>query len=82
MTKIIDIDDAESMSINNLRPCPFCGSDKIRLIQKIWGVWSVYCGNCLATTDYYITPAQAFNAWNARNGELDKDHAYSESKWD
>ena len=76
MTKIIDIEDAESMNKINLRPCPFCGSHRARL-YKAMGFWSVYCYKCLAATDDYNTQAQAYNAWNARDGELDNDHAYS-----
>lgn len=56
-----------------LKPCPFCGSNKVRLFQKEYCV--VYCDFCEARGaskfSEYLEPmrTQAIEAWNTRAKE-------------
>jgi len=54
----------------------FAGAIEQGFIKR-WGSGLCIRYKCLAATDDYNTQAQAYNAWNARDGELDNDHAYS-----
>lgn len=47
-----------------LKPCPFCGSDKIRLTN--WGLYRCWCVNCLAKAADEISEKEAIKAWNRR----------------
>ena len=58
--------------MQDVKPCPFCGS-KIISIEKNDAVnWEVCCKNCGATVgayDYYETIEEALEVWNRRVGE-------------
>ena len=53
------------MKRENIRPCPFCGSKKVKicLINKIY--W-ICCISCNSTSGYYNTRAGAKKNWNKR----------------
>ena len=50
-----------------LKPCPFCGSDKI--IISNWGMWRCWCSHCLANTADMIYKKDAIEAWNRRTND-------------
>lgn len=61
--------------MTELKPCPFCGSDKLEilmppriiLLDKTYGC-RVFCLNCGGTTGYR-TRKDAIDLWNRRAGE-------------
>lgn len=55
------------MAENELKPCPFCGSDKIRVISN--GVsYHVNCDQCECRTTRYRKKDKAIEVWNRRAG--------------
>ena len=80
MTKIIDIEDAESMNKINLRPCPFCNSNRVELkrhsiispcdSRKHW--WYIICNNCGIKLENITDDSiqNTANSWNTRHGKL------------
>lgn len=54
---------------NNLKPCPFCGSEDV-LYSGVEGltrdICSVFCNHCGVTTDFFETKSEAETAWNKR----------------
>lgn len=50
-----------------LKPCPFCGSENIRLTN--WGLYRCWCVECLANATDCISAKEAIDAWNRRAGE-------------
>lgn len=63
--------------MNDLRPCPFCGSKKVDIVQKARYNMNVYAGtdryvlciDCCSSTAHYISDHDAINAWNRRAKE-------------
>lgn len=47
-----------------LKPCPFCGSNEIRLTN--WGLYRCWCVKCLAQASDEISKKNAVEAWNRR----------------
>lgn len=54
----------DQISRQKLKPCPFCGGDKIRLTN--WGLYRCWCANCLAQAADEISEKDAVEAWNRR----------------
>ena len=54
----------DQISRQKLKPCPFCGGDKIRLTN--WGLYRCWCANCLAQAADEISKKDAVEAWNKR----------------
>jgi len=48
-----------------LKNCPFCGKDTANLVHDN-DDWNIYCLNCNARTDEYVTEKYAITAWNMR----------------
>lgn len=48
-----------------LKPCPFCGADGIKLTYDGKG-YLIECSGCKAETDVYDTAYDAVVAWNRR----------------
>lgn len=48
-----------------LKPCPFCGSDDVSVID-IAKVWMVKCESCLACGTVTTKENTAIKAWNRR----------------
>lgn len=63
--------------MNDLKPCPFCGSKNIELAQKTVftqnipvGIdWYVLCNGCCSSSGLFISDHDAINAWNRRDNE-------------
>ena len=45
-------------------PCPFCGSENI--VISNWGLWRVWCQECLGKSDDQLSQADAIKKWNTR----------------
>ena len=58
--------------MNELKPCPFCGGDDIKLYNSpvYTGLdrdaWSVRCRDCDSRISVYDTKAEAIEKWNTR----------------
>ena len=53
--------------MNELKPCPFCGSERLDLNMEIQGGYYVECQDCFASLSWsYRTPDEAAKAWNTR----------------
>ncbi len=50
----------------DLRPCPFCGGRKARIMESLGGDSYVLCSVCNAQTDCFGSPLEAAEAWNRR----------------
>jgi len=54
-----------------LKPCPFCGYEKVRIIKHNLDCGTVYQGYCFQCgtlgPDYGGTKQQAISAWNKRS---------------
>jgi len=51
-----------------LKPCPFCGSTKIKMINGPGKYWLV-CDKCKASTNMTATEEKAIETWNRRSGD-------------
>lgn len=45
-------------------PCPFCGSENT--VISNWGLWRVWCQECLGKSDDQLSQADAIRKWNTR----------------
>lgn len=54
-----------------LKPCPFCGSQKIKFVGTHRPYWSCRCEGCGADGGLCHTKTQAHDCWNTR-AELDR----------
>ena len=54
-----------------LKPCPFCGSEDLRVIYKIENnspkIFMVFCEICCAEGPFDLTETEAIDAWNKRS---------------
>lgn len=53
------------MKERDLKPCPFCGNDKPKLMHN-WGDAVIYCSQCDSSSGCYDTEEEAIEAWNRR----------------
>lgn len=52
---------------NKLKPCPFCGSTRVRVMYSdINKAHVVYCTNCKASTNIAVREEDANYLWNKR----------------
>ena len=52
---------------NKLKPCPFCGSTRVRVMYSdINKAHVVYCTNCKASTNIAVREEDAIYLWNKR----------------
>ena len=57
---------------NKLKPCPFCGCEKINSSKNEYNTkdwFSFYCDNCEIETDEFETEESAINFWNKRSND-------------
>lgn len=47
-----------------LLPCPFCGSDRVRVTKPT--MWQAWCMDCKAIGAASLTEQEAIEAWNTR----------------
>ena len=54
--------------MEQIKPCPFCGSDKCRVEQNVFDdlKYCVHCPSCGAESSDYEHPGSAVKAWNMR----------------
>ena len=57
-----------------LKPCPFCGSNRVNAIEHkfhhLSNSYGVKCFNCKTESyQYFDTKQEAIEAWNRRTGE-------------
>lgn len=51
----------------DLKPCPFCGSENIGVYEsEVADVWYVSCNGCGCQIDSYTDRKWAINTWNSR----------------
>jgi hypothetical protein len=55
--------------MEELKPCPFCGSKTVKKIGPKNGRYIVYCCGCWCQTNEECTEAEAVRLWNTRSGE-------------
>ena len=66
-----NVNDAKKSTVNELKPCPFCGNIDIELNSKILmhsdceRFW-IECPDCQISTRYFETNEDALRMWNKR----------------
>ena len=55
-----------------LRPCPFCGSEKIQVIVEVDNCSRLQCNECGINTRNFLTSTKASHRWNRRVAEEPK----------
>ena len=50
-----------------LKPCPFCGSSNIEIVEWIPSSYSVQCLNCEARTSREYSKTLSIERWNTRH---------------
>ena len=58
--------------MDELKPCPFCGGEKISIIGPDEGYWTL-CLDCLGEGGIGETVEEAVSLWNLRDGERHAD---------
>lgn len=71
MEDVVKIIKPADGSGNELKPCPFCGSEEIAFMQYEHAAglrWRAVCCGCVATIDpgYAQEPHQVADLWNKR----------------
>ena len=61
---------------NQMRNCPFCGDEDIRLEKNypdncVGHFWKIYCKECGGGFEYEHNEKEALAAWNNRPKETD-----------
>ena len=76
-----EIEKWQANKMNELKPCPFCGNEKLVILEESTDSeiyeniinYAVCCdfhrGGCGATSGYRISEEEAIEAWNKRVGE-------------
>ena len=59
------------MTTMNLKPCPFCGDDRVHITEhrfhNLSNSYGVECFNCKTQSyQFFDTPKEAVEAWNRR----------------
>lgn len=54
-----------------LKPCPFCGSEDLIVLKKRNTPKWMQCANCLSSTGTYNTVEEVIEAWNRRVSDED-----------
>lgn len=56
------------MTEPKLKPCPFCGGEAFLddRADGCYGVYSVFCRECLASLKSYLKKEDAIESWNKR----------------
>ncbi|MBQ7577610.1 MAG: Lar family restriction alleviation protein [Synergistaceae bacterium] len=50
-----------------LKPCPFCGSEKVELYRDGKGDYFINCKNCMClVSGFYRTKRESLQVWNTR----------------
>ena len=54
--------------MSNLKPCPFCGSNNIELIENMFIGFTVICHECGLDAGFYghSRKSETIEAWNMR----------------
>ena len=59
----------------NLKPCPFCGSESVRIVswdEEDGNTYWARCEKCYVSTQSYFRKKDVIEAWNRRvNNETD-----------
>jgi len=57
--------------MNELKPCPFCGSEKVAGAHSFTGIYMIKCLNCGAIASFCgkEEKIKAIDAWNTRAKE-------------
>lgn len=53
--------------MEELKPCPFCGSNKAMKHKNVWKMYTVICEACGASIGNWYSKVQAENIWNGRS---------------
>ena len=61
-----------------LKPCPFCGSEDVVKNLGISLVWTVGCNKCGCRTAEYFLAIDAVDSWNRRANNTDEPRRISE----
>ena len=68
--------------MHELKLCPFCGSDYIKINKSRNGYLSVRCMDCGTETNrYFSTTEDAVDFWNARYNEKTERLDFDEGTW-
>lgn len=65
-----------------LKPCPFCGYLKARLVGSALLNYFILCADCGAFATCKITEQEAIEAWNRRAGECANNATAAPAKRD
>ena len=68
--------------MDELKPCPFCGSTEIDTINFGYQRWQVYCLACGACTGYYDNYIASQDNWNNRPVEDEPHVTLTEARED
>lgn len=66
---------------SELKPCPFCGGDEIRLDRNEAGRYHAVCTTCECSFAYDWTKQEAITAWNQR-AERTCEVEFYDDGWD
>lgn len=58
--------------MNELKPCPFCGSETVNFAEIDSSFFAAVCGTCGAQGEQMATIREAVDAWNMRAGDEPK----------
>lgn len=66
LTIFVHGEKGKKMKNSELKPCPFCGGDEIRLDKNETGHYHAVCTTCECSFSYDWTKEEAITAWNQR----------------
>ncbi|WP_090126986.1 Lar family restriction alleviation protein [Kosakonia arachidis] len=67
------------MRHDNVRPCPFCGCNVIR-IRRLSGYFRASCCGCEATASFQESEQEVVNRWNRRVNDTHQSGAICQGK--